>query len=329
MVHEEAERVIITPARIHINSVDMNGALGRLGVGLGFAITRPRVRIRFSRSNHIEVLGVDRESARRFVRLMIEQVGNSKGIKLVVEESIPAHVGLGSRTQVALACGMAVALSAGIQLSSSQIARIMGRSYFSGIGLAVFQKGGFVVDTGYTESNLVRKTPLGMITRFSVPKNWKAIIVTPEGAKEERLPHVVRFPGPGQPPLVSLKDTRRICHFVLVQLLPSLRCGDFQSFCEAISEISKLGYKAMELDSYGDRVTRLIDNLKAAGAGCAAMTSGGPTVYALTDKAAQIPLIEEAASRHLEKHGGGTLLVSDLTNKGVQLLDPYSPLALA
>ena len=62
--------------------------------------------------------------------------------------SIPAHVGLGSGTQLGLAVGAALARLAGLQLSTDEIALAVGRGLHSGIGIATFQHGGFVLDGG-------------------------------------------------------------------------------------------------------------------------------------------------------------------------------------
>src|SRR5512137_2926528 len=66
-----------------------------------------------------------------------------------MRSNIPAHVGLGSGTQLALAVGTALAQLGGLKLSVTELSSIMKRGVHSGIGIATFQHGGFVVDGGH------------------------------------------------------------------------------------------------------------------------------------------------------------------------------------
>ena len=72
-----------------------------------------------------------------------------KGVKIYVEDLIPAHVGFGSGTQAALATAAAVNELYGLGKSVRELAFAVKRGGTSGIGVTAFEKGGFIVDGGH------------------------------------------------------------------------------------------------------------------------------------------------------------------------------------
>ncbi|MEQ1653183.1 MAG: GHMP kinase, partial [Hyphomicrobium sp.] len=95
------------PARLHLGFLDMNGALGRRFGSIGMAVDRPATRLTVSRAETNSASGA--ESARTLKLAKMFGRGSRSGFAIDVEEAIPAHAGLGSGTQLALAVGTAIA----------------------------------------------------------------------------------------------------------------------------------------------------------------------------------------------------------------------------
>ena len=99
-------RVTVTvPARLHLGLLDLHGGLGRRFGSLGVALEGPRTRLTAVPAPGIEVEGPDRQRVARYAAAMAAQIGYDGGLRIEVEESVPAHNGLGSGTQLALATG--------------------------------------------------------------------------------------------------------------------------------------------------------------------------------------------------------------------------------
>ena len=137
-----------TCARLHLGLLDNNGEHGRLYGSIGLAVNRPYLVLTAEKSESLIVEGMETERVSIYARRFKDRYGLTAGAHLNLMTSIPAHVGLGSGTQIALAVGTALARLAGLDLSTEEIALAGGRGVRSGIGIAAFQHGGFVLDGG-------------------------------------------------------------------------------------------------------------------------------------------------------------------------------------
>ena len=114
------DSVTVTAAgRLHLGFLDMNGGLGRRFGGLGLAIDRPVTRLTIRRVPAPAVDGLEAERAARHLALLARRFGLTHAYHLTVHEAIPAHAGLGSGTQLALAVARALA----------EIQRVFGEEY--------------------------------------------------------------------------------------------------------------------------------------------------------------------------------------------------------
>src|SRR5262245_63545271 len=90
-------RVAVTaPARLHLGFVDLNGGLGRRFGSLGIAIDTPRVHLSLGAAERLRATGPDAARAQRHLKTLIEHYGLDPQLELRIDESIPAHIGLGS-----------------------------------------------------------------------------------------------------------------------------------------------------------------------------------------------------------------------------------------
>src|SRR6185437_6994640 len=75
-------------------------------------------------------------------------VGRRFGSIGLVSDAIPPHAGLGSGTQLALAIAAAFRRLEGLPLDPREDARLLNRGARSGVGVALFERGGLAVDAG-------------------------------------------------------------------------------------------------------------------------------------------------------------------------------------
>ena len=324
----DEHRVIVrTPSRIHVTLLDMNGSLGRVDGGIGIALDDPAVLIEAQANPTIEIRGCDSQTAalvRECAQNVLAALRIGGGVAITVREHYPAHRGLGSGSQLALATARACMELYGKSLSTAELARIAGRGGTSGIGTAAFDHGGFIVDgghrfgpgqekTGFAPSSASKGVqPPPVLMRHEFPGDWRILLATPalsEGASGTREQEIFRACCP-----VPLDEVRTLCHEVMMRMLPGIAEKDLDLFGTSVNAIQSLGFKKIELSFQPREVTGLLDAMRAAGAAGAGMSSFGPTLYAVGDTGMQE--VERAAQSYLKDIGGGTTLLTSARNSG-------------
>lgn len=276
---------VTTPSRLHITLIDLNAGLGRMDGGVGLALEKPGIRLLAARSREINVEGPAGERYARAAGQVLNHLGLREGVKITVREAYPQHVGLGSGTQIALAAGSAVARLYGAELGAREIARIVGRGGTSGIGVAAFEAGGFILDGGHSlrvkkdflPSSASKAPPPPVIARHDFP-DWKLALILPrEGAgfAGAREVDVFRKYCP-----IPLREVQRLSHLLLMKLLPALVEEDIEAFGEGINAIQTLGFKRIEVKLQHPRVRELLRIAQRYSYG-AGMSSFGPVIYCL------------------------------------------------
>ena len=104
---------VAASARLHLGFLDMNGGLGRKFGGVGLALDAPATRLTLTRADKNRVEGPEAERAAALLERAQEALGLTQRHRLTLEEAIPAHAGLGSGTQLALAVERGAAPSRG------------------------------------------------------------------------------------------------------------------------------------------------------------------------------------------------------------------------
>ena len=194
----------------------------------------------------------------------------------------------------------------------------------SGIGTAAFDHGGFIIDGGHRFGPGCEKTgfapssaskgvqPPPVLVRHEFPGDWRILLAIPallEGASGTREQEIFRTCCP-----VPVDEVRKLCHEVLMRMLPGLGGTDLDLFGTSVNAIQELGFKKVELAIQPREVTGLLDTMRAAGATGAGMSSFGPTMYAITDTGMQE--IERAAKAFMQEIGGGTTIITSARNSG-------------
>lgn len=266
-------------ARLHLGFLDLNGGLGRRFGSVGLAIEQPATRLTLRRAAALRVEGPEAERASRHLELLASHLGLKSAYRLTIHEAIPAHAGLGSGTQLALAVATALRRLEGFLPDHLNDGLLLRRGARSGIGLGIFERGGLVVDGGRGAQT---STP-PIIVRMDFPQQWRVIIVLDPRAQgvhggEEQA----AFAGLSE---FSAASAAEICRLVLIKALPALAEQDIGSFGDAIARLQEIVGEhfapAQGGASYASAaVAQIMKELREHGARGTGQSSWGPTGFA-------------------------------------------------
>lgn len=309
---------VTVPARLHLGFLDLNGGLGRRFGGIGLAIGGLGTRLTIERAGKSEASGPDADRVLQHLQKIERLLSLRGGHRIRVSEVVPAHAGLGSGTQLALAVAAGLRSLHNLPHDVAGDALRLGRGARSGIGIGLFSRGGLVVDGGRGDGE--RLAPI--ICRLPVPEDWRILVILDpqrqgshgpeEGATMAALPSM------------CAADAARLCRLVLMQALPALADHDLANFGAAIKELQ------IELGDYfapaqgGARfmspdVAAILDILDRAGAFGVGQSSWGPTGFAFAqtpDEAARLAMIAAPQARRR----GLDIRVCQALNRGAQIV---------
>ena len=302
------------PARLHMGMLDVAGGHTRRFGGLGVAVSRPAAVVEASPSDDVRVEGPDAGRALAVARRSREELGLAGGARIRVLETIPAHVGLGSGTKLALAVTAALATLAGQTPEPAAIARAAGRGARSAVGLWTFVLGGLVVEGGVRPGI---EQPAPLLARHAMPDDWRCVIAIPSaeqglsGAAEEKAFGRLR-PDADRAALIA--------QLVLTSLLPGLAEGDLTEFGAALTRVQRLvgeSFASVQGGVFHPRAGALVDALLRLGAAGAGQSSWGPAVYGVVggEQAGR----ELARSMEAEPAGGGRVELVSFDNCGARV----------
>ncbi|ELZ09868.1 beta-ribofuranosylaminobenzene 5'-phosphate synthase [Natrinema thermotolerans DSM 11552] len=289
---------VSTGARLHVGFQNLSLARGRLYGGIGVGLAEPRATVTAEPATEVAtddpLVG---EYARRAVDVL-----DLPGVAVALEERLPRHVGLGSGTQLALAVLTATARAHGLEPRVRENAPAMGRGGRSGVGVATFESGGFVVDAGHPTNRFTTEPPAEgdwtvppVVARHDLPDDWRFLVVVPDAEpgrsgddEDESMRAVVERADP------AIAD--EIAGVVTRKLLPAAAGGSLEPFGEAVAEIGRKNgawYADAQGGVFRPPAGELVDALEdcpvLSGVG---QSSWGPVVYGVTDT----PHAEEAAA---------------------------------
>jgi beta-ribofuranosylaminobenzene 5'-phosphate synthase len=291
------ERVsIATSARLHFGFLDPSGRGERPFGSFGLAIDRPRTRLTLKRAPELTLTGVDCARAEPYLRAVAAQFGKG-AYHLHLDEVIPAHAGLGSGTQLALAIGAGVATLDGLKVDLHDIAARLERGKRSGIGIGTFAQGGAVLDGGPGKAGL---PPI--LSALPFPRDWRVLLIfDPDtsglyGDKEiEAFAELPDFPQ---------SETAELCRRVLLDALPAIAEQDFRTFCDAVGYMQRcMGayFGPLQGGPYVSKgVAEIADWLARAGVTGIGQSSWGPTGYVFAPSQAEAERLLEAAVKRAQ-----------------------------
>jgi beta-ribofuranosylaminobenzene 5'-phosphate synthase len=307
-----------TPARIHLGLIDLNGDLGRMFGGLGVGIDHPNVIVEAEPAQGLLIEGQEVELVADLAKRFFGAYHLQPNVHINVKEAIPAHIGLGSGTQLSLAIAVALAKVFNVQASTQELTVAMNRARRTGVGTAIFQKGGFVVDGGRSIADNSIFPPL--IFNQPFPADWRFIVVIPklnEGLSNSEENHafdkLTKMPE---------EDVGKICRLIMLKLLPALAEVDIKSFGEALTGVQEVigGYFAQV---QGGKFTRAdvadtIEFIKEIGAYGVGQSSWGPALYGVVKQREAKEALKKVKA-YLDRNLGGEAFIAKANNKGATI----------
>jgi beta-ribofuranosylaminobenzene 5'-phosphate synthase len=288
---------VTIPARLHLGFLDLNGGLGRRFGSIGLAITGLHTRIAFRRAEENRASGPEHERVLGHIEKMARRLGVVGGHAADILEVVPAHTGLGSGTQLALAVAAGIRRLHGLPLDIQGDASYLGRGGRSGAGMGLFHCGGLVVDGGSAKNGL----PAPIVSHMHFPDRWRVIVMLDparrgiHGAEEvSAFTQLPPFPD---------ADAGRLCRLVVMKMLPAVVEEDVVSFGSAITEIQACvgGYFAPAQGGSpftSPNVAAVLAALDGEGAAGIGQSSWGPTGFAFVADADEADRLVRVARAH-------------------------------
>jgi beta-RFAP synthase len=265
-------------ARLHFGVLDLGGSLGRWFGGIGAAAPGPTLVVSARAADDVRATGADAARAAEFAARCVSHYGLRHGVHVEVHRALPAHAGLGSGTQLALAVARAVTEIYDIEADVATLAGIVGRARRSAIGTWTFADGGLVVEGGRRRD---RDDAGPLVARVPFPPTWRCIVGLPDapagisGARE--IEAFAQLPAP------PADEAARVAHLVLMSLLPSVVEDDIETFGAALSDIQEITgrwWAPVQGGTFTPGPTgALVRQMREWGAFGVGQSSWGPTVY--------------------------------------------------
>ena len=294
--------------------IDMNASLGRMDGGIGLALEEPCIKISAKKADETTAEGPLKERAEDAAHKVLKALRIDGGIKIEVLNAYSQHAGLGSGTQIGLAAGMAVCKSYEKDVPVKELAKIIGRGGTSGVGVAAFGSGGFILDGGHSikekkdflPSSASEASPPPVLARYDFP-DWKIAIVMPTTEKE--------FSGTGEVDIfqkfcpIPPGEVERLTRLILMKILPSVVEEDIRAFGNGINEMQKFGFKGIEVSLQPPEIQALMNECREFSYGVG-LSSFGPAIYCI--------LKDEKGLKNTIK-GRAEIIITKANNMGAKL----------
>lgn len=315
----QPSRITVTvPARLHLGFLDLNGGLGRRFGSIGLAITDLKTSLTIRRAKSLEVSGPENDRVRQYLEIMQRSLALDEVHAVSVAQTVPAHAGLGSGTQLALAIASGLRRLHNLPLDIEADALKLGRGARSGIGIGLFRRGGFVADGGHGAESAVAP----IVSHMTFPDDWRILIVLdPSHRGMHGAEEVTAF---ARMAPMSDADAGYLCRLVLMKVLPALAEHDMPSFGAAIRQLQqRLGSyfaPAQGGSPFTSRaVAAVLATLEAAGAHGIGQSSWGPTGFAFASSAEEAERLAALARRCAHSEGLDIRICSGL-NRGAEIV---------
>ena len=288
---------VAVSARLHLGFIDLNGGLGRRFGGIGLAIDGLGTKITITKASQPQITGPDGERAGRYLVAMRQLLDLGGSYDLQVDEVIPAHAGLGSGTQMALAVAAGLRRLNGLPLDVESDAIRLGRGARSGVGIGLFNRGGLIVDAGRGPATKVAP----VVSHIPFPAQWRIVLLLDPARSGVHGPdESTAFAG--LPPFPD-HIAAHLCRLVLMQALPALAECNLANFGAAIKELQAHvgGYFAPRQGGHcfsSPAVAAGLALLDREGAHGIGQSSWGPTGFAFAASAEEAQRLVMMARDH-------------------------------
>jgi beta-ribofuranosylaminobenzene 5'-phosphate synthase len=283
---------ITTFCRIHITLLDLSSEGYRRNGGIGFATGHPAARIYADSASRCNVrfLTEDEPGLASALVQKLESLrgANSlkKGCEIQIERLVPAHVGLGSGSGIALSCIEALFLINKRTIPPEHIIRASGRGGGSGIGVSTYFFGGLVFDGGRKNCGEPFAPSSGHLAYEFVPPT---LVSRYEGKRHSValcIPKLLRgLSGPQEENFfkevcpIPLVDVHQVVYQTCMGFLPAFLEDDTAALARAVDEIQNCSWKRLERERHGDALPKMERFLRKRGISGVGMSSMGPVLY--------------------------------------------------
>lgn len=279
---------VTTGARLHFGLLAHGLAQGQAGSrefgGIGVMIDRPGFVVRAAIAP-VDALrcGVWQERVETLLaglRTSRESGLFTGPLRLDIDQSPPAHAGLGSGTQLGMAVAKCLSVLSGEpEPAAVDLARCAQRGRRSALGLYGFQYGGLLVEAGQRRPGEI--SPL--VARVAFPDRWQFVLARPLGATglsgADELNSFARLPA--MPEAV----TDRLCRIALMEILPAVVEQDFTLAGDSIGRFGRLVgeyFAPVQGGVFADeRMRGVAQVLESRGIHGFGQSSWGPTLFVL------------------------------------------------
>ena len=292
---------IIAPSRLHLGFIELSQSAPRCFGSIGIALQDPTYQITYHSAPKLSIDGDVAEEMSRLINHFDKQFEVRSTGKINILEAIPRHSGLGSGTQLALATGHLLAKVHQLSLSSHEIATIFERGKRSGIGIAAFDHGGFIVDGGKSKQNQIPPT----VSRLTFPEEWRIILLFDHSTAKglHGADEVKAF--------VNLKyqkifHSKQLSYIILMAILPSLIEKDYDSFSQALGQFQQITgdfFAVVQGGRYRDgEIGKILEYLNEKDIKAIGQSSWGPTAYVIARNRQHSQDIQSLIRKFIEKN---------------------------
>lgn len=315
---------IEAPARLHLGFLDPGASLGRRFGSIGLAIDTIATVVTAAPHRGLAVNGLVGTRAQDFVETVLEYYGLPRDVEVTIHSTIPAHVGLGSGTQLALATGMAVLRTFAHAATAAELAVVLGRGKRSGIGLSLFECGGLVVDGGHGAATV--KPPV--LSRLPFPPDWRVVLIF--DAAGQGLSGRAEIEAFSTLTPLGEAAAAHLCHVTLMGLLPAVAERDFAGFSRYLAEVQAVigdHFAAVQCGPYtSSRVRRAVDYaVERCGLVGVGQSSWGPTGFTFVETPQQAADVVAALTQAFADERELEFLVCAARNDGATITPSSKP----
>lgn len=294
--------------------IDLSGSLGRHFGSIGVALNEISTRVSVTGAEQLTITGAAAQRAKKCVSILCAALQVSDQLNIIIESSIPEHVGLGSGTQMSLAIGAALNEFYGLGLTVREIASVTDRGLRSGIGIGIFEQGGLVVDGGRGEKTI---TP-PILSHMDVPDDWRFILAFDR--RGQGLHGQQEIQAFKELPPFPQSEAARLCYLLLMQGLPAVAESDIVKFGSVISQLQRSVGEHFSSAQGGvftsPEVAVAMQWLEKQGAVAIGQTSWGPTGFCAIDGAQLAESITDQARLAFAHFENLSFVVASARNSG-------------
>lgn len=273
-----------TGARLHFGLLARGQPGRREFGGLGLMIDRPGFVVRVARADADDL---DCGSWTGRVEELLARIRNCspdasapRPVRVEIAAAPPAHAGLGSGTQLALALARGLALLAGEgHIAAVELARRAGRGRRSAVGLYGFEHGGLLLEAGRRGPDDI--SPLA--ARIETPDPWRFLLIRPTGAAG--LSGAEEAGGFARLPPMPQATTDLLCRIALTEIMPAFLERDCHLAGDALGRFGRAAGEYFAPVQGGflahEQMRRVASLLDARGLHGFGQSSWGPTLFVL------------------------------------------------